>query len=88
MAMVVWCLLCFERFGVRHATFTDPLISSCQHGRVLMYALHDYDAERDGDEVAWPQSAPRRGGGCGSPALARGSRSESRRLRPLEPAQR
>ena len=26
---------------------------ACQHGRMLTYALHDYDPERDGDEEAW-----------------------------------
>jgi hypothetical protein len=33
---------------------------------MLMYALHDYDPERDGDEEAWAARLERRSGGCGA----------------------
>ncbi|MDF2969408.1 MAG: hypothetical protein K0Q93_3186 [Nocardioidaceae bacterium] len=42
------------------------VVAECQHGRMLMYALHDYDPERDGDEEAWAARLERRSGGCGA----------------------
>ena len=41
-----------------------------------MYALHDYDPERDGDEEAWAAGLAEQGGGCGSQGLAPGSLSK------------
>jgi len=33
----------------------------CHHGPMLLYALHDYDPERDGDQEAWAASLAKQG---------------------------
>jgi len=35
--------------------------ASCQHGRVLIYSLFDFDPERDGEEEAWARAVAAEG---------------------------
>ena len=54
---------------------------ACLHGPMLLYALHDYDPERDGDQEAWAASLAWQGWRMWEPGSGPWITLEGRRFR-------
>ena len=57
MIWQAWTIRCGKLVDTPDAA----VVAECQQGRMLMYALHDYDPERDGDEEAWARELAQQG---------------------------